>query len=71
MKEFNARLPELTLNYKTTTHPKTKITCSEDAFKTFLRVYDNDTIDYLESVVVLFLNRANNTIGWMKLIKNT
>ena len=67
MKEFKTRLPELTLNYRTTTHPKTKITCSEDAFKTLQRVYDNDTIDYLESVVVLFLNRANNTIGWMKL----
>lgn len=67
MKTFKSKLPELTLNYKTSTYPKVKISSSEDAFKTLVQVYDKETIDYLESFVVLFLNRANNTIGWIKL----
>jgi len=67
MKVLKSLLPELSLNYKTSTYPKVKITCSGDAFNLLQQVYDLNTIDYIETVVVLFLNRANNTLGWMRL----
>ena len=30
-------------------------------------MYDADTLEYCESSIVIYLNRANNSIGWQKI----
>jgi DNA repair protein RadC len=67
MKIFKSPLPELTLRYRPTSQKKVKVSTSKEAFFILRPLYDDNTLDYLESSVVVFLNRANNTIGWMKL----
>ncbi len=67
MKTFKSPLPELSLRYKTTDQKKVKINCSHHAHDLLRELYDKDTIEYLESSIVIFLNRANNTIGWMRI----
>ena len=67
MKTYKTNMPEITLKYKTGNYKKTKISTSLDAFQVLLQLYDDDTVDYKETAFVLFLNKANNTIGWMKI----
>ena len=67
MKTYTSAMPEITLKYKTGNYKKTKISTSLDAFQVLLELYDEDTVDYRETAFVLFLNKANNTIGWMKI----
>lgn len=67
MKTYKSPLPEISLKFTNTNHNKSKITKSTDAYKTLLALYDPDTIEYIETAIVLFLNRANNTIGWFKI----
>ena len=67
MKQFKTRLPEIQLSYRRGTEAIVKITKVEDAYLIFKSLYDVNTIDYIESSYALFLNRANNTIGWLKL----
>ena len=67
MKTYKTNMPEITLKYKTGNYKKTKISTSLDAFQVLLQLYDDDTVDYKETAYVLFLNKANNTIGWMKI----
>jgi DNA repair protein RadC len=62
-----SNMPEITLKYKTGNYKKTKISTSLDAFQVLLELYDDDTVDYKETAYALFLNKANNTIGWMKI----
>lgn len=66
MKTYKSMLPELTIKYKNSDINKVKITCSGDAYEVFKKVFDGDTIDYFESFFCIFLNRANNTIGYFK-----
>ncbi len=67
MKIYKSDMPEITLKYKTGNYKKTKISTSLDAFQVLLELYDDDTVDYKETAYALFLNKANNTIGWMKI----
>lgn len=67
MKQFKTRLPEILLSYRRGTEAISKITKAEEANRVFRTIYDTATLDYIESSYVLFLNRANNTIGWLKL----
>ncbi len=67
MKIYKSNMPEITLKYKTGNYKKTKISTSLDAFQVLLELYDDDTVDYKETAYALFLNKANNTIGWMKI----
>ncbi len=67
MKTYKSNMPEITLKYKTGNYKKTKISTSLDAFQVLLELYDDDTVDYKETAYALFLNKANNTIGWMKI----
>lgn len=67
MKQFKTRLPEILLSYRRGTEAIVKIKSAEDAYKVFVSLYDINTIDYIECSYALFLNRANNTIGWLKL----
>jgi len=66
MKTYKSNLPEITLKYKKGEVKKSKITSAYDTFKILSQVFDEDTLEINESVIVLFLNRANNTIGWTK-----
>jgi DNA repair protein RadC len=66
MKEYKSLIPEITLKYKTGDVKKVKIRSSMDAYEVFMKFYDQDVFEYQESSIVLFLNQANNTIGWMK-----
>ena len=66
MKTYTSAMPEITLKYKTGNYKKTKISTSLDAFSVLVELYNEDTVDYIESAYALFLNRANNTIGWMQ-----
>lgn len=67
MKTYKSNMPEITLKHKTGNYKKTKISTSLDAFQVLLELYDDDTVDYKETAYALFLNKANNTIGWMKI----
>jgi len=66
MKTYKSNLPEITLKLKKGDVLKAKISSSKDAADLFRQVWDTDTLDICESVLVIFLNRSNNTIGWFK-----
>jgi DNA repair protein RadC len=67
MKTYKADTPEITLKYKSSGVKKTKITNSQDSYELFKQMYNGDTLEYCESSVVIYLNRANNLIGWQKI----
>lgn len=56
---------EVEITYKTKINKKDrkKITSSEDAYNLLKQVYNNDTVEYVESFYILILNRANEAIG--------
>ena len=66
-KTYKSKLPEITLKYKTGEQSKVKITESKDCEKILRTMFDSDTLSYSESAIAIFLNRANNTIGWFKI----
>lgn len=66
MTEYKSTIPEITLKYKSGNTKKIKVTSSKDAADYMRELYDMDTIEITESAIVLFLNRANNSIGWFK-----
>lgn len=66
MKTYKANLPEITLKLKRGEVLKSKIATSKDAVEIFRKIWDTDTLEIYESVIVIFLNRSNNTIGWYK-----
>jgi DNA repair protein RadC len=65
MKSYKSSLPQITLKLKTGNVVKAQIKNSNDAAKLFRSVWD-DTLEINESVICLFLNRNNVTIGWFK-----
>ena len=63
---FNAyRVTEIQLSYKTSVKAseRPKITCSEDAYKIFLKNWNDKTIELREEFKILLLNRANKVLG--------
>lgn len=66
MKQYKGSIPEITLKFKTGETKKVRISSSRDAFTFLKELYDQDTIELNETCIALFLNRANNTIGWFK-----
>lgn len=66
MKTYKTELPEITLKLKKGNVLKAKIRSSKDAVNIFREVWDKDTLEICESVMIIFLNRSNNTIGWFK-----
>ena len=66
MKEYKSTIPEITLKYKSGDTKKIKVTSSKGAADYMRELYDMDTIEITESAICLFLNRANNSIGWFK-----
>lgn len=61
---YKSKLPELVFRYVPTDYHKVKIRISDDAYKVFKQIWDNDTKEYKESLYVLYLNGASNTIGY-------
>ena len=67
MVNYKEQIPEITLKFKK--HPNqftAKIQSSKDAFDLLKKFYDQDTIGLYESVIALFLDRSNKSIGWFK-----
>lgn len=67
MANYEEQIPEITLKFKK--HPNqftAKILSSQDAFNLLKKFYDQDTIELCESVIALFLDRSNKSIGWFK-----
>ena len=65
MIKFKSKLPRLELKYIPTNVDKVKVSSSRDAYNYLLPLYNADTLEYSEEFVVLFLNKANNTLGYM------
>jgi DNA repair protein RadC len=65
MIRFKSKLPKLELKYIPTNIDRVKITSSRNAYDYMLCLFNADTLEYSEEMVVLFLNKANNTIGYM------
>lgn len=65
MKTYKTDCPELKVTLKRDEVKKSKITNSTDAANYFRSIWD-DGIDIYESFFVIYLNSANNTIGWYK-----
>jgi len=63
-KQFKSPCPELKVEIKKATINKIKVRSSQDINDFFHRVWEG--VDVYESFMVVFLNRANNTIGWYK-----
>lgn len=64
MKSYKSEMPELIINYKKSEFKKVKISSSGDCYALLKDLFNPNTIDYFETVQVLYLNKANNTIGW-------
>jgi len=66
MREYLTNIPELTLKYKSGDLKKVQIKSSKDAADYMRLMFDVDTIEACESVIVMYMNRSNNSIGWFK-----
>lgn len=66
MKTYKAKTKLYELRKTDTDFPKVKITSSKDA-EQFVRQFYHDDIGIYESVFILLLNRANNTMGFAKI----
>lgn len=67
MIEYKSLLAEVKPKYVVTERRRVKIQSARDAYNALIHHFDHDTISYQEQVVVLYLNRANNTVGVQKL----
>jgi len=62
----DSTLPEITLQLKKGEVLNATIRRSNDVADIMRQIWDKDSLEIYESVIVVFLNRANKTIGWMK-----
>ena len=62
----DSTLPEITLQLKKNEILNATIRRSTDIVDVMRQIWDKDSLEIYESVIVVFLNRANKTIGWMK-----
>ena len=60
----NYTVGEVELIYKSTSKARSKIYSSEDAYKVLLPTYKEGTICYKEYFKVLFVNQANQVLGY-------
>lgn len=64
---YKTSLPELTFKYKRGDFEKATLKSSYEAADFFRKLYDADLIEYREEMILLLLNRANTTIGFIKI----
>lgn len=62
--DIDYKVGEVELTYKSTTKKRNKIHCSKGAYKVLLPTYKEGTICYKEYFKVLFLNQANQVLGY-------
>ena len=67
MKTYKSKMPQITLKLIKGEVFNVQIKKSKDAADMFSQLWDNDIIEITESAICIFLNRANNTIGWLKI----
>jgi len=66
MKTYKSDLPEISLRMKNSGISKCKISSSRDVADFFRQIFDSETLEIYESMFAVFLNRANNTIGFFR-----
>lgn len=66
MKEYKSHISEITLKYKSGDIKKVQLKSSRDAADYMKLMFDADSMEIMESFIVLYLNRSNNSIGWLK-----
>ena len=64
--EYKSNISRVNLVREKTDYKKVKITCSTDCEK-YARQFYHEDIDIYESVFLILLNRANNTVGYAKI----
>lgn len=64
--EYKVTMPEIEIRLKKSDVHKFKIQSSLDCANAFRQMYSNDSIEIYESFFVVYLNRANKTVGWLK-----
>lgn len=60
-------MPELTIRYKKSKVENTQITHSSDAARVLRKMFDADTLEYFETSLVIYLDRANQTLAYQKI----
>jgi len=65
MQVFKEKMNTYSIKREKTDFQKVKISSSEDAYETIKQFYGKD-IHIVESFFILLMNRANNTIGYVK-----
>lgn len=63
---YKGTCPELKLKKADGTIHKMKITSSKDSQTFFRAIFDADMLEICESFMVVYLNKANNTVGYFK-----
>jgi len=63
------QISEIKVSYEPKIKDRIKITSSNDAYRIFNKMWDKDTIQLLEEVKFLLLNRANEVLGIYNLSK--
>lgn len=62
--DIDYQVGEVELSYKSRTRSKNEILTSSDAYQALLPTFKEGTIDYKEYFKVLFLNQANQLLGY-------
>ena len=67
---MNNTIQEIQIKYNPSPKiERTKICNSQDAYKAFMAVWNQDTIELLEEVKIMLLNRDNEVLGYYNLSK--
>jgi DNA repair protein RadC len=64
---YKSTTPEVKIKRKDGSVAKVKINSPWAAAEFFRSIFDKEMFDFQEQMMVVFLNNANNTIGWVKL----
>lgn len=67
--EKSSCLAEIQISYQTKVKPseRKQIKDSRDCYEIFKQVWNTETIEHIETAIVLLLNRANKVLGWCKI----
>ncbi|MAY84204.1 MAG: DNA repair protein [Flavobacteriales bacterium] len=63
------KIQEIELKYKASRQPSTRVSCSDDAYKILMSIWDQNLIELQEEFKLLLLNRANAVLGHYSLSK--
>jgi DNA repair protein RadC len=67
--EKSPELAEIKISYKSKVKPseRKQILSSKDSYEILKNLFDEDTIEHHEEMILLCLNRANRLLGWVKI----